>query len=514
MFSSIATQIQSPTVDLLPASSAVVQLSGNGVVGAQNNTHIDTSGYDRVVTRSGNVTQGTFTPFSSESTKWATFFNGTTDYVTTAASTDFAFGTSNFTIEFWVLPGGTTNQYYINIGGTTRQVVYTNSSGFLCYYVGSADAITGTKLTVGVWNHVALVRSGTTSTLFINLTQVGNTYADTTSYAGTPVVTIGKDPIASSYASGHLADIRIIKVALYSNGSQIPSSPLSAVSAGTNALLLTCRSNRLYDASPSARTLTLSGTPLVQPISPYSLALDYSASVGGGGYFDGTGDYLSVANATDLNVGNSDFTIECFCYALANPSTSTLFAKRANTTAYSGVLLLLTTGNTLNLYITVTGSTWTIITATKKLTIGSWTHIAFTRYGNVWSVWVNGELGGTTTLAGTVPTNTSPMTIGADGGGALGYPRCHISNFRLVKGTALYTAPFTAPTAPLTAVPNTQLLLSFTNAGVADDAACTTLETISTVRVSNTQSKYGGQSVYFDGTGGLKFPIESPTGVC
>jgi hypothetical protein len=34
-----------------------------------------------------------------------------------------------------------------------------------------------------------------------------------------------------------------------------------------------------------------------------------------------------------------------------------------------------------------------------------------------------------------------------------------MANFRFVNGTAVYTSNFTPPTAPLTAIPNTQVLL-------------------------------------------------------
>jgi hypothetical protein len=72
---------------------------------------------------------------------------------------------------------------------------------------------------------------------------------------------------------------------------------------------------------------------------------------------------------------------------------------------------------------------------------------------------------------------------------------------RIVKGTAVYTANFTPPTAPLTAITNTSLLLNFTNAGIFDATAKNDLETVGNAQISTAQSKWGGASIAFDGTG-------------
>ena len=74
-------------------------LPGNGTNGAQNNTFLDGSTNNFTITRNGNTTQGTFSPFSQ--TGWGNYFDGTNDYLTTPSNTAFTLGTGDFTIECW-----------------------------------------------------------------------------------------------------------------------------------------------------------------------------------------------------------------------------------------------------------------------------------------------------------------------------------------------------------------------------------------------------------------------------
>jgi hypothetical protein len=61
--------------------------------------------------------------------------------------------------------------------------------------------------------------------------------------------------------------------------------------------------------------------------------------------------------------------------------------------------------------------------------------------------------------------------------------------------------PPAPPIAPPTAVTNTQLLTNFTNGAIFDNTAKNVLETGGNAQISTTQSKWGGSSMYFDGTG-------------
>ena len=77
----------------------------------------------------------------------------------------------------------------------------------------------------------------------------------------------------------------------------------------------------------------------------------------------------------------------------------------------------------------------------------------------------------------------------------------YMSDFRIVKGTRVYTSNFTPPTVPLTAIANTAILLNYTNAGIIDNTMLNNLETVGNAQISTAQTKFGGGSMSFDGNG-------------
>jgi hypothetical protein len=92
------------------------------------------------------------------------------------------------------------------------------------------------------------------------------------------------------------------------------------------------------------------------------------------------------------------------------------------------------------------------------------------------------------------------MIIGRDTG-ATSYVSGYMSGIRIIKGTGLYSANFTPPTAPPTAITNTTFLLNSTNAGIYDNAMTNDFETVGNAQVSTSVKKYGSGSMSFDGTG-------------
>jgi len=176
------------------------------------------------------------------------------------------------------------------------QVQYRDSSG--------APISSSITVTAGSWNHYALVRSGSTITLWIN-GQSGGTVTRTTNFTNTTCV-LAQDQGGGFNYKGYLSNFRmVVGTAVYTSSFTPSTTPLTAIS-GTS--LLTSQSNQFIDNSANNFAMTSAGTVSVQRFNPFGTATAYSTSViGGSGYFDGSGDYLSAGSNSAFAVGTGDF---------------------------------------------------------------------------------------------------------------------------------------------------------------------------------------------------------------
>jgi hypothetical protein len=268
---------------------------------------------------------------------------------------------------------------------------------------------------------------------------------------------------------------------------------------GTNG----AQNNTFLDSSTNAFSITRNGNTTQGTFSPFPLASGtaYSAAANGGsGYFDGSGDYLSIADNAALDLGTGDFTIEGWVYfSTAGVDGDGLISKRDDPTFTSGAWRI--AWDATNQKINMNCAAETTTRATPVVSLSTWIHFAFVRSGTTLSCYASGTRGDQDASWGHDLNNTYSLLIGANVTGSnllTGY----LSNVRIVKGTAVYSgATYTVPTAPLTAITNTSLLLNFTNAGVLDATAKNDLETVGNAQISTAQSKWGGASIAFDGTG-------------
>jgi hypothetical protein len=487
-------------------------LPGNGTNGAQNNTFLDSSTNNFTITRNGNTTQGTFSPFSQ--TGWSNYFDGTGDYLSIASNAAFNFGTGDFTIEFWLfLSSPSTTQVFLDIRNAGVGLVFYSSGGVL--YVNKDNSgsvlITGGSLTGSTWLHIALSRSSGANKLFINGAQSGSTATDSTNYPTNPVY-IGGNFSGGQLTTGYISNLRVVKgTAVYTSNFTPPTVPLTAIA---NTSLLTCQSNRFVDNSTNNFTVTRNGDVTVTANSPFNPTAAWSATTNGGsGYFDGTGDYLTAPNNAAFNFGSGDFTLECWVYRTSDADGKAILTYGWPSLSAPPFLIYWDGLNNRYSFFASSASTYDIASGViigAAPPLNTWGHIAVTRSGNTIRCFFNGVLGSTTTSSLALFNNTTqPLTIGAGSTGVNNFFG-FISNLRVVKGTAVYTSAFTPPTAPVTAITNTSLLLNYTNAGILDAASQNVLETIGNAQISTAQSKWGGGSMAFDGTGDYLTVPDSP----
>ena len=505
------------------ANTQLLTCQYNG--GVVNGGIIDNGTFNNIITRVGNVSQGTFSPYSV--TGWSNYFNGSSDYLTIvlgSSSSNLNFDTSNFTVEFWV---------FHSSSGATEQYIDSQTNGF-SLQKNSADKIVlstagvGTILTttasvvIGQWNHIAVVRSATsTLNVYLNGTSIA-TQSVTTNFSGTTTLYIGRQTTATAYLKGYLSNLRIFKnYANYTSTFTPPTSPLTAVA---NTQLLTCQSNAFVDNSVNAFTITPNSTPKVQSLSPFG-SVGEATPLSYSNYFNGTSDYITGPTNTAL-ITTGPFTFEAWVYPNTFSNDKEIFENAHWDTGQTGGfrVYIKTTGKVALGAGTGTYNTYPdVLISNTAISLNTWSHVAITRdSSNLISCYINGvssvtPVSRTTSLSLTSDGNIGLAKIGAsvsDGSAGTSYFNGFISNLRLVQGTAVYTSNFTPSTTPLTAVANT-VLLTCQSSTIRDNSANNyTLSSVGSPKTlklnpfgytaqtstSYTPSLHGG-SAYFDGTG-------------
>ena len=176
--------------------------------------------------------------------------------------------------------------------------------------------------------------------------------------------------------------------------------------------------------------------------------------------FDGSGDSLTIPDSADFDYGSGDFTLECWVNPQAAGQNGKIIHSHTSGSNYGPCNLFMNNG-VLELYSSSNNSSFDVVSAGTngifgRLTVGSWSHIAVSRNSNNIRIFLNGELKGTTSYSGSLMNATGTFNIAQRNGGD--FFNGWISNFRVVKGTGVYTSSFKPPTEPLTNITNTKLL--------------------------------------------------------
>ena len=464
--------------------------------GTDNQVDASTNSY--TITENGNVTSTAFTPHHPGG--YSFNFNDGYYEIVVPDSTDFDFGTGDFTMEGWYYCTDSTLDNYLLSFSTSSG----NGHFGVNFYQGSwrvglfnGSLITSTTgVESNVWHHFAWVRESGTMKFYIDGTQVGSdlSYSSALDCSGTFKIGAYANSVYGGFW-GYLTDIRIVKgTAVYTGNFTAPTSRLTAIS---NTVLLACHLPYLKDGSSSNHTLSLNpnalinGDQSIKRFSPYDYNGYAKSDHGGSVYFPGTySDYLNFTGFTFTG----DYTAECWAY-------STSVGANYNVIFYGG-------GNTqLSINATgVVGQMGTVLQGAIRLdptqtgaNLNEWVHYVWEREGSVHRIYANGKLIATNTT--TVATFTID-TIGRYGSGS-GYEFAgYLSDVRLTNAAVYGGSDFNIPTAPLTAITNTQLLTCTNENNIWEQGSGSLLTKAGNTTASDTQRQFTSSSaIYFDGSG-------------
>jgi hypothetical protein len=216
----------------------VLLLHMNGAQGST--TFTDSSTYARTVTPAGTTSAFISTTQSKFGGASGYFLNA--PYVYMADAPELAFGSGDFTIECWLrqsqTSGGTFKMIASQATGSTS-----NFAWALWYNVGSPTNLgfsfssdgtnrttftSNTTLATSVWIHIAVVRSGSTLSMYVNGSLVGSSHNIGTAsiYDSTADLLIGSGYAGSpsNFFWGYIDELRISKMAQYTANFTAPTA--------------------------------------------------------------------------------------------------------------------------------------------------------------------------------------------------------------------------------------------------------------------------------------------------
>jgi hypothetical protein len=312
---------------------------------------------------------------------------------------------------------------------------------------------------IDTWYHVAVVRVGTTVTIYRDGASVASG-TDSEDFDKDVALFIGETqtPPAEGF-EGYLDEIRISNMARYVGAFTPPTSAFT--SDQYTKLLLHCDGaddgTTFTDSADSAPAhyVTAEGdvanTRAVRKIGDSSIK------------FDGTGDYLSIPDSGDWDIG-TNWTVDFWAYNGASENDSYILNHSTDSSNLWGIKMK--TSCAPQFFIQVSGSNIVDITATTDSgRADAWHHYAIVKSGDDWVWYVDGTSSATLTDTSDDPGFSGSLYLGRNYASATGQNFTGYLDEIRISNTARYTATFTPQTTAFTADANTMLLIHSNWAG-------------------------------------------------
>lgn len=363
----------------------------------------------------------------------------------------------DFTMEAFIRPEvGSSGYRDVFVMKSTYDGLLVNGSGSTHnfeWYDGGAKLTA--PATLGLWHHVAVVRSAGVIRMFVNGSPAAGTYATSAVYDR---MRMGQNHTGSEQFVGDVDEFRLTRYARYDGPFVPPASPFPVPGTdpgipvgpqgpGGSAFRESTYHLLHMDGGDGSTAFPDQGGHVFQRIGTPVISTAQAKFGGSSARFSAGTDSLRDGSSPALNLGEEDFTVELFYREAARTSASTavLFDQRSASNV-NGLVLDINASGALNVFLN--GS---YVISGPTLALDTWYHIALVRFAGIFTLYVNGVA--STTYTAVVNMLPAPAVIGGRWDASAGRSvDGFIDEYRLSRGVARYTANFTPPAAPF-AVP-------------------------------------------------------------
>jgi hypothetical protein len=344
-------------------------------------------------------------------------FDGSDDYVEVTDNNAIDLS-SNFALETWIYPVGAgsggaqggiilnkENSYEIAryADGTIQFALSANGAGNDWVWFN-----TNLIAPLNQWSHIALVKSGTSVTVYLNaVTPYTSNTQPATLTANNQNLRIGSRTNSSQYFNGYIDEVRIwntartqneIKAYLFDKNLSNSASGLVAYyrmneGSGSTAINL-CTNTTGIDG-----TLTNGPAWVASPVLFAGNALS----------FDGTNDFVTIADDNTLDI-TSAITLEAWAYATKNSGIQNVINKSSNS-SNSGYIFPRTDDGWASVVFYLHVGGWQTLSAAYP-SLNAWHHLAATYDGATMKLYIDGALAASRAQTGTITINANPLTLG------------------------------------------------------------------------------------------------------
>jgi hypothetical protein len=429
------------------------------------------------------------------------FIRGSTDWSTAPVIIDTG---SNLGFQYWQVSITATGQVqftYINGPGNATNVVTTSTMAITVWYHVAIvrnntvqtpgnnfniyiNGISGVSALIannwgdtGTSANTILIGKSANNTRYLPANLSNLRITQSAVYTGNftpPISNLQVSQAASAYVAAIPAGRKLntkysttlSKSAVY-NPTQLPlynnlayTSPTGQTEVYDNSLIINSYVNSTANKNviSSQATINIASRPDfyitgsdAPNISGYSLGASVLVTNTGGAFFNGAAQYLLITGTTsgplDLAAGAGNWTVECWFNPGSVTGQQSIFWKGGTSGSVNPSYAFFLSGTGGQFIVGDGGGGGAVVNVPgSTFAINTWYHFALVRNGTTFTAWINGVAYSTTLVFTMSNTSNNKLTIGSStADNSTRYFNGQISNFRIVKGVAVYTGNFTLP---------------------------------------------------------------------